>query len=260
MTSLYVNSDKYVRPTMSPTVDAFHAEIKDLVRTRFADSEGKWSDFVFGDSDQVLTSDDLVAIERSLITQGHRFEWSAAVSPRERPEIYRAAAGMSAEDLANFSFEHPDASTSGPDPDGRELRGAGDNVVRHPENVVGTALYIRSPDQVLKMLNEGVPPGTIAIIDDSGGTLTAPILEHLRGVICAGGSTRSHLGILTREYGVPCLMNAKVSGIRHGDRIELEATAAAKTTEAYQDGTEMIARIWRLPSSARSAVGAQGPA
>ena len=31
-------------------------------------------------------------------------------------------------------------------------------------------------------------------------------------------------------------MNAKISGIKEGDRVEIECTAAAKTAEAYQTG------------------------
>jgi signal transduction protein with GAF and PtsI domain len=99
---------------------------------------------------------------------------------------------------------------------------------------------------VLEFLTQGVPADMIAVIDDSGGTLTAPILEKFKGVICAGGTVRSHLGILTREYGIPCLMNAKISGIKEGDRVEIESTAPAKTTEAYQTGVEMTAKVWRL--------------
>ena len=64
----------------------------------------------------------------------------------------------------------------------------------------------------MAMLTEGVPADTIAVIDDSGGTLTAPILGDFKGVVCMGGTIRSHLGILTREYGVPCLMAAKLDG------------------------------------------------
>ena len=131
------------------------------------------------------------------------------------------------------------------DPQGRVLCGIGDNVVGYPEHTSGTARYIRSSDRVLKYLSDGVPPGTIAVIDDSGGTLTAPILEQFAGVICAGGTVRSHLGILTREYGIPCLMNAKVADIIEGDTVVLETTAAAKTAEAYQQGIAMTARIWR---------------
>ena len=68
-------------------------------------------------------------------------------------------------------------------------------------------------------------------------------------MICAGGTVRSHLGILTREYGIPCVMNAKISGIKEGERVEIECTAPAKTTEAYQQGVEMTA-VGALPPPA----------
>ncbi|MCB1745619.1 MAG: hypothetical protein KDK06_00495, partial [Gammaproteobacteria bacterium] len=74
---------------------------------------------------------------------------------------------------------------------------------------------------------------------------TAPILEQFEGVLCAGGTTRSHLGILTREYNIPCFMNARLSGIREGDTVMMETTAKARTAEAYQHGIEMTARVWR---------------
>ena len=107
-------------------------------------------------------------------------------------------------------------------------------------------MYVRTSDAVLEYMTKGIPDDMIAIIDDSGGTLTAPILEKFRGVICAGGTVRSHLGILTREYGIPCLMNAKISGIREGDLVEIETSAIAKTAEAYQSGKEMTARVWKI--------------
>ena len=97
-------------------------------------------------------------------------------------------------------------------------------------------------------MREGVPPNTIAIIDDSGGTLTAPLLEKFKGVICAGGTVRSHLGILTREYGIPCLMNARIDGIFDGDTVEMEVTATPKSADDYQRGIEVTARIWRIES------------
>jgi len=151
-----------------------------------------------------------------------------------------------AEDLANFSFEHPEAQIAAADAAGWELRGIGDNVVQYPQDLVGTARYVRSSAMVLNYLNNGVPKGSIAVIDDSGGTLTAPILEQFAGVLCAGGTVRSHLGILTREYGIPCFMNAKLSGIREGDTVRMECTATAKTAEAYQKGVEMTGRVWRV--------------
>jgi phosphohistidine swiveling domain-containing protein len=242
---LYSDIDKYGDVGASAVVDAYHGAIKDLVRQRLDETGGDWASFVFDKSYDLVTAKDFAAIEKKLLATGHRFDWSAMISVRERPEAYKPAAGVG-EDSADFSFEHPDAVVASAGPDGREQRGIGDNVVKYPKNLVGIARYIRSSDRVLDLLTRGVPADTVAIIDDSGGTLTAPILEKFTGVICAGGTVRSHLGILTREYGIPCLMNAKISGIREGDSVEIECTAAAKTAEAYQTGVEMTAKVWRV--------------
>jgi hypothetical protein len=242
---LLVDNDKYAEPSASVVVDAYHAAIHDLIRRKLDASGGDWASFVFDKSYDLITAADFAAIEKRLLETGHRFDWSAMISVRERPEAYKPATGVG-EDLATFSFEHPEAVVAPVGADGREQRGIGDNVVKYPQNLVGVARYIRSSDRVLELLTSGVPAETVAIIDDSGGTLTAPILEQFKGVICAGGTVRSHLGILTREYGIPCLMNAKISGIREGDRVEIECTAAAKTAEAYQTGVEMTAKVWRL--------------
>jgi phosphohistidine swiveling domain-containing protein len=245
MAKLYIDNDKYGGPSASVVVDAYHAAIQDLIRQRLDQIGGDWASFVFDKSYDLVTAKDFAATEKKLLATGHRFEWSAMISVREHPEAYKPAAGVG-EDSKDFSFEHAEAVVAPPDGSGREQRGVGDNVVRYPKNLVGIARYVRSSERVLELLTSGVPADTVAIIDDSGGTLTAPILEQFKGVICAGGTVRSHLGILTREYGIPCVMNAKVSGIREGDRVEIECTAASKTAEAYQTGVEMTAKIWRL--------------
>ena len=245
MAKLLVDNDKYAEPNASVVVDAYHAAIHDLIRRKLDSVGGDWASFVFDKSYDLMTAAEFAGIEKQLLDTGHRFDWSAMISVRERPEAYKPATGLG-EDIRTFSFEHPEAVVAPPDANGREQRGIGDNVVKYPTNLVGVALYIRSSERVLELLTSGVPAETVAIIDDSGGTLTAPILEQFKGVICAGGTVRSHLGILTREYGIPCLMNAKISGVREGDRVEIECTAASKTAEAYQTGVEMTAKVWRL--------------
>ena len=245
MSKLYIDRDKYGYQSRFPVVEAYNAAVKDLVRRTLDESGAEWGDFVFDAANELITKEKMIEVERKLLDLGYKFDWSAAVSARERPEIYKAVSGVSDDDMENFMFDHSEASKGNME-NGRQLCGHGDNVTRYPENITGIARYIRSPDQVLNYLNKGVPEDTIALIDDSGGTLTAPIIQKFKGVICAGGSTRSHLGILSREYGVPCLMNAKISGIRHGDRVEIEASAPAKTAAAYAAGKEMTANVWRL--------------
>jgi hypothetical protein len=248
VSKLFFDSDKYGDESASGVVAAFNGVIQDIVRQRFQDSGQNWKDFVFGDAVDGISKDDFKRVEQELLAAGHKFDWSAAISQRENPEAYKPAAGVSDSDLATFCFNHPEAPTSEADTDGRELRGVGDNVVRYNEDISATARYVRSTDRVLDWLTNGVPANTIAVIDDSGGTLTAPILEQFKAVICAGGTVRSHLGILTREYGIPCLMNAKVSGIMEGDTVLIEASAKAKTAEDYQSDREVTARVWRVPA------------
>ena len=241
MTKLFVDYDKYGYQSTFPISEAYNAAVKDLVRKRLAEHGGDWDSFVFNAEYDLITKADMQAIEDRLLSYGYRFEPSAMSSSAERPEAYRDS-GLHEED---FSFEHPDAPTSAPE-GGRELRGAGDNVVTRDTNTVGIARYVRTTDKVLEYHRNGVPEDTIAIVDDSGGTLTAPILERFKGVLCAGGTTRSHLAILTREYGIPCFMNARLSGIKTGDRIEMESSARARSADDYARGVEVPANVWRL--------------
>jgi phosphohistidine swiveling domain-containing protein len=229
-------------PPASPLVEATLSLVHDLVRKAWRESGTGWDEFCRGGAMFGLGEADFARVEAKILQSGHRFAWSAEISLKERPDAYRGAEGATAES----GFSHPQAPFEEAGADGRALRGVGDNVVRHAANLVGTARYIRSNEQVLALLTGGVPADTIAVIDDSGGTLTAPIIEQFAGVICAGGTVRSHLGILTREYNIPCLMNAKVAGIKDGDRVEIEVSAQAKTTEDYQKGVERTARIWML--------------
>lgn len=185
----------------------------------------------------MINSGALQAIEDDFLATGHRYQGSAMISIEEEPDKYQQIAGMAEGEGAD--------NLPAPDAEGRILAGAGDNVVQFDANTVGIARYVRSSEQVLSMLQEGVPEDTIAVIDDSGGTLTAPILEYFRGVICMGGTVRSHLGILCREYGIPCVMNSAIAGIREGDTVQIETSAAAKTAEAYQNNIEMTANIWK---------------
>lgn len=251
MKVVFTDTDKYEeQATPAPIIEAFHGAIRDLVRRRLAESGDDWKEFVFKGSYSLITAEDLATVEKRVLDSGYRYAGSAMISVLERPEAYKPMEGAEGPS-AEFSFEHPQAIVEGPDESGRTRCGQGDNVVDFPANVIGTARYYRSIQDVMKGLTDGVPDNTIGIIDDSGGTLTAPILEHFKAVICAGGTTRSHLGILTREYGIPCLMNAQISGIRDGDSIEIEVSGAAKTTEAYQQGMDMSVRVWKLGDESR---------
>ncbi len=225
---------KFGHAETTPVPSAFHTAVRALVKRRLMESGADWGSFVFGSSYDLITQKDFEVIESDLLASGYRFDVSATVSAKEAPEKYKPLRGQDEYEIASEAV------------DGKLKVGQGDNVVAYPHNVVGVARYVHTADDVIQLMINGVPEDTIAIIDDSGGTLTAPILESFKAVVCMGGTVRSHLGILTREFGIPCLMNAKVSGIKNGDRLELNTSTSAKTAHDYQSGVEKPAEVWKL--------------
>ena len=226
--------DKWGDKAMTHTVEFFHSRVRALVAQRLAESGKSWEEAV-ADPSLELSTEDFQRIESELLDSGYRFEMSARVSMDEAPDKYRAPEGIA------------DSGQQETDDEGRTMVGTGMNVFRAKSDVTGTARFVGTVEVVMEMLTEGVPDGTIAVIDDSGGTLTAPILEDFTAVICLGGTTRSHLGILTREYNVPCLMAAELDGLKEGDHLQVEYSK--KPADAYaQPDADARAHIWRLPA------------
>ncbi len=73
--------------------------------------------------------------------------------------------------------------------------------------VRGRFRAIETPEDVLDLMDHGAE-GVIALVRDAGATFLAPIYHELTGVICTGGTPRSHIGIVSREFQVPCVMAA----------------------------------------------------
>jgi hypothetical protein len=223
--------DKWPRASATPTVEHFHTAIRRLVAERFTASGKSWEEFVHDPAHQP-TREDFEKIEADLLATGYRFDVSAVVSVQEAPEKYKPIEGPA------------DSGQHDTDEQGRAIVGTGDNVFRTKEDVSGTARFVSNVETVMELLVGGVPERTIAIIDDSGGTLTAPILGDFTGVVCMGGTTRSHLGILTREYGVPCLMAAELDGLRDGDEVLVEYSKPA--ADAYANAENAKAQRARI--------------
>lgn len=114
------------------------------------------------------------------------------------------------------------------------LVGQGQNVVEY-EPVEGPCRWLETPEDVIDFISgEGV---TETIVISRGGTTTfvAPALTSgVRGLITLNGGPESHLGIVSREFGIPCLMSVTFT--------EGITTAAGETIPA--DGT-----ILRLDTS-----------
>ena len=92
------------------------------------------------------------------------------------------------------------------------------------EAVRGTWRRLTSPDDVL-VLMDTTAEGVIACVADAGATFLAPIFDELAAVVCLSGTPLSHIGIVSREYQVPCVMAASLtSEPADGDPVEVDCS------------------------------------
>ena len=65
---------------------------------------------------------------------------------------------------------------------------------------------IESPTTCSALMDTGAD-GVVALVRDAGATFLAPIFHELTAaIVCTGGTPRSHIGIVSREFQVPCVM------------------------------------------------------
>ena len=69
---------------------------------------------------------------------------------------------------------------------------------------------LSSPDDVLVLMDASAE-GVIACVADAGATFLAPIFDELTAVVCLSGTPQSHIGIVSREYQVPCVMTTSLT-------------------------------------------------
>jgi len=92
------------------------------------------------------------------------------------------------------------------------------------EPVRGTWRRLTSPDDVL-VLMDTTAEGVVACVADAGATFLAPIFDELAAVVCLSGTPLSHIGIVSREYQVPCVMAASLtSEPADGDQVEVDCS------------------------------------
>ncbi len=84
-------------------------------------------------------------------------------------------------------------------------------IVFAAKPVRGVWRMLQSPDDVLGLMEIGAE-GVIAGVQDAGATFLAPIFDELTAVVCMSGTPSSHIGIVSREYRVPCLVATDLVG------------------------------------------------
>jgi signal transduction protein with GAF and PtsI domain len=92
--------------------------------------------------------------------------------------------------------------------------------------VRGTWRRLDTPDDVLALMDD-TAEGVVACVADAGATFLAPIFDELTAVVCLSGTPLSHIGIVSREYQVPCVMSAALTAQpANGDTVEVDCSGA----------------------------------
>ena len=103
--------------------------------------------------------------------------------------------------------------------------GRGTKVFDAPA-VRGLWRMLSSPDDVLDLMDTGAE-GVVACVQDAGATFLAPIFDDLTAVVCLSGTPLSHIGIVSREYQVPCVMSTQLTvALADGDVVEVDCAGA----------------------------------
>ncbi|MGH9027419.1 MAG: PEP-utilizing enzyme [Acidimicrobiia bacterium] len=79
------------------------------------------------------------------------------------------------------------------------------------EPVCGRWLMLATPDDVLALMDDATDD-VVACVADAGATFLAPIFEDLIAVVCLSGTPLSHIGIVSREFHIPCVMGTSLTG------------------------------------------------
>ena len=91
--------------------------------------------------------------------------------------------------------------------------------------VQGRWRALERPEDVLDLMDTGAE-GVIALVRDAGATFLALIFHELAGVVCTGGTVRSHIGIVSREFEIPCVMGTAFAAGEpaDGDLVEIDCS------------------------------------
>jgi signal transduction protein with GAF and PtsI domain len=85
----------------------------------------------------------------------------------------------------------------------------GFNAFETDKEPSGTVIYLPDPQSVVKLIQSGKLKDHILLVRGGTTTFLAPALSMgAIGVITMSGAPESHLGILSREFQIPCIMTA----------------------------------------------------
>lgn len=85
----------------------------------------------------------------------------------------------------------------------------------------GLVFEVSTPEDLLSLMDLE-EPNVIILIHTAGASMLAPLFSDLTGIICTTGGLGSHVAILSREFGVPCVVSAELHAGVAGRQVRLQ--------------------------------------
>lgn len=125
----------------------------------------------------------------------------------------------------------------------------GFNAFETKKTPTGEVKYLGSPQDVIEVVQSGKLADYILLVRGGTTTFLTPALSMgASGVITMSGAPESHLGILSREFQIPCVMTAHLTGsdsryeVGNTDEAHFEEIAQSlvgKTVQLHCDDSEV---------------------
>jgi phosphoenolpyruvate synthase/pyruvate phosphate dikinase len=101
----------------------------------------------------------------------------------------------------------------------REVLGRG--TVVSGEHGSGLARIVTSGREAAALMSSDDLEGVILVTNSATVTGVVPLLPRIRGVVCTGGGSTSHLALVSREFGLLCVMGAALDEIDGLDGVQI---------------------------------------
>ncbi len=112
--------------------------------------------------------------------------------------------------------------------------GTGIKAFTSATGATGKIRFLDSPEEVLDFIDGPDVESTVVISRGGTTTFMSPaLMAGVAGLITLQGAPESHLGILSREFGIPCVMSTEFSeGVQtsRGETIPADGTTVRLDT------------------------------
>jgi phosphohistidine swiveling domain-containing protein len=99
-------------------------------------------------------------------------------------------------------------------------------------SVEGVVVDVKGPPDVIALMEADLSDKLI-LMHTAGATMLIPLFADLKGIICTAGGPGAHVAILSREFGVPCLVATSLTdGDLDGKRVRIEESGEVRALDA----------------------------